>query len=102
MVIVKTIQEFQKFVAIADNQGIKYTIICSEKESYEGIISFDKPSSNIFSATYILFSSLFTVMLHLKDKVENKSEIKLAMSAFNITPFKQIHLDENGNISCND
>ena len=48
MIIVKTLNEFLSFIDMAKQQNISYSIIGSEKEGFEGVLSSDKRNNKFY------------------------------------------------------
>lgn len=101
MIIVKTLDEFQKFIDLAKQHNLPYSIIGTEKEDFEGVVtSLGKPKNNKFYGKYALLCSLFNVIVSVKSDIDEKHTITDISSTFRFTKFKQIYL-KDGILHCN-
>ena len=85
MIIVKTLNEFLSFIDMAKQQNISYSIIGSEKEGFEGVLSSDK-RNNKFYGKYVLLCPSFKVFVSVKSPLDEDSLKKIILLFYSIIP----------------
>ena len=94
MIKVSSINDFQKFISIANDKNVDCVIFGSENETGNGLMFPGKEEKiTIFSYTFYLSCKIFDVYISEKIQINKKSEITGISSQFNYIPVDTIKLD---------